>query len=181
MHGERARRDRVDMRSPTPIAEPAPARPGDRVRPSPSEGAYAAACWSLSALFAVRVLGQAVQRWMPQPSLPSFEAFQGSGLPYWLLLSVQLLILVVMVRVAARVQAGRLAPSRRAGRWLGWAGAAYMAFAVGRIVVGLGVPDAAAWFKTWIPAFFHVVLAGFVLTVARYHLRRSAPATGPEP
>lgn len=171
----------MNMRSPTPIAEPAPARPGGRVRPSPSAGAYAAACWSLSVLFAARVLGQAVQRWMPQPSLPPFDAFQGSGLPYWLLLSVQLLILAVMVRVAGRVQTGHLAPSRRAGRWLGWAGAAYMAFAGARIAVGLGVPGAPAWFRTWIPAFFHVVLAGFVLTVSLYHLRKPAPTTGEEP
>jgi hypothetical protein len=151
------------------------------MRPSPSTRAYAAACWSLSALFAARVLGQAVQRWMPQPSLPPFEAFQGSRLPYWLLLSVQLLILVVMVRVAGRVQTGRLAPSRRAGLSLAWAGAVYMAFALGRIAVGLGVPDAHAWFKTWIPAFFHLVLASFVLAVSLYHLRTPAPTRGEKP
>jgi Enolase C-terminal domain-like len=143
---------------------------------SPSTRAYAAACWALSALFAVRVLGQAIQRWMPQPFLPPAEAFQGSNLPYWLLLSFQLLILVVMVRVAGRIRTARLAPGRRAGRWLAWAGAVYLAFALGRIAIGLAVPDAHEWFKAWIPAFFHLVLAGFVLTVSRYHLSSTANA-----
>lgn len=151
------------------------------MRPSPSTRAYAAACWSLSALFAARVLGQAVQRWMPQPFLPPFEAFQGSKLPYWLLLSFQLLILGLMVRVAWRVQTDRLVPGRRAGLWLAWPGAAYMVFALGRIAIGLAVPDAHAWFKTWIPAFFHLVLAGFVLAVSLYHLSGTTPTRGEEP
>jgi len=142
---------------------------------------YGSCAWSLSVLFAARVLGQAVQRWMPQPFLPPFEAFQGSSLPYWLLLSFQLLILVVMVRVAWRVQTDRLVPSRRVGLWLAGAGAVYMAFALGRIAVGLAVPGADAWFKTWIPAFFHVVLAAFLLVVSLYHLRGTAPTTGEEP
>jgi len=42
---------------------------------------------------------------------------------------------------------------------------------VGRIVVGLSVPAAPAWFSTWIPAVFHVVLAAYVLTLAHYHRR----------
>jgi len=99
---------------------------------------YGSCAWSLSVLFAARVLGQAVQRWMPQPFLPPFEAFQGSSLPYWLLLSFQLLILVVMVRVAWRVQTDRLVPSRRVGLRLAGAGSVYMAFALGRIAVGRG-------------------------------------------
>ena len=141
---------------------------------------YGSCAWSLSALFAARVLGQAVQRWMPQPFLPPFEAFQGSRLPYWLLLFSQLLILVVMVRVAWRVQTDRLVPSRRVGLWLAGAGVVYMAFALGRIAVGLAVPGAEAWFKTWIPAFFHVVLAAFLLVVSFYHLRGTPPTTGEE-
>lgn len=154
---------------------------GARMSSGPSTRAYAAACWALSALFAARVLGQAVQRWIPQPFLPPVEAFQGSNLPYGLLLSLQLLILVVMVRVTGRVQTHRLVPSRRAGMWLAWLGAAYMAFALGRIAVGLAVPDAPAWFTAWIPALFHLVLAGFVLAISLYHLRETAPTRGEEP
>jgi hypothetical protein len=141
---------------------------------------YGSCAWSLTSLFAVRVLGQFVQRWMPQPFLPPFEAFQGSRLPYWLLLSFQLLILAVMTRVAWRVQTDRLVPRRRVGRWLAGAGVVYMATALGRIAVGLAVLDAHAWFKAWIPAFFHVVLAGFVLVLSFYHLSGPVPTPDEE-
>lgn len=124
---------------------------------------YATLLWTLTILFAVRVLGQAVQRWVPQPFLPPFHAFQGSGLPYWLLLSAQVVILAVMVRCSGRVQAGVLPPGRRTITLLAWLGWIYMAASLGRIAVGLAVPDAPAWFSTWIPALFHIVLAGFVL------------------
>jgi hypothetical protein len=132
---------------------------------------YAAALWLLTMLFAMRVFGQALQRWAPQPLLPPFDAFQGSNLPYWLLLSVQLAILVAMMVVCRRVQTGSLAPSARAGTVLMWAGWLYMTVSVGRIVVGLSAPAAPAWFSTWIPAVFHVVLAAYVLTLAYYHRR----------
>src|SRR2546422_9386927 len=115
---------------------------------------YGSCAWSLSVLFAA---------WMPQPFLPPFEAFQGSSLPYWLLLSFQLLILVVMVRVAWRVQTDRLVPSRRVGLWLAGAGAVSFALALGRLAGGLAVPGADAWFKTSIPACFHGALAAFLL------------------
>jgi hypothetical protein len=132
---------------------------------------YAALLWLLTMAFAMRVFVQAVQRWAPQPLLPPFDAFQGSNLPYWLLLSVQLAILVVMAIVCRRVQTGSLAPSARAGTVLTWAGWTYMAVSVGRIVVGVSWPAAPAWFSTWIPAVFHVVLAAYVLTLAYYHRR----------
>ena len=65
---------------------------------------YAALLWLLTMAFAMRVLGQALQRWAPQPFLPPFDGFQGSNLPYGLLLSVQLVILVVMMIVSRRVR-----------------------------------------------------------------------------
>jgi drug/metabolite transporter superfamily protein YnfA len=130
--------------------------------------------WLLSFAFAARVVGQAMQHWTPQPFLPPFAAFQGSNLPYWLLLSVQLVMLAVMAMVSWRVQTGRLAPSPRAGRALAWLGGVYMAGSLTRIAVGLAVPAAPDWFRTWIPAILHVVLAGFVLTLAVHHRRRLA-------
>jgi hypothetical protein len=134
--------------------------------------------WSLSFLFALRVLGQAVQRWVPQPFLPLFRDFQGSNLPYRLLLSAQLLILAAMAFASWRVQTGRLALGRRAGMALTWVGGIYMTGALTRIVVGLAVPAAPDWFRTWIPAIFHIVLAAFVLTLALYHRRELSLAHG---
>jgi hypothetical protein len=133
---------------------------------------------ALSLLFAIRVLGQALQHWVPQPFLPPFDDFQGSSLPYGLLLSSQFAILAAMVWVAWRARIGALAPSRRAGSVLLWAGGIYMAGSLLRIAIGLTVSGAPAWFSTWIPAVFHVVLAAFVLTLSHYHLRGPGPAPG---
>jgi hypothetical protein len=146
--------------------------PDTRMAPATSCVAF---LWTLSLLFALRVLGQAVQHWAPQPFLPPFDKFQGSSLPYGLLLSAQILILAAMVLLSWRVQTGKLAPSPRAARGLTWAGGIYMAASLGRIAVGLAVPVAPDWFRTWIPATFHVVLAGFVLTLAVYHWRGLRP------
>jgi chromate transport protein ChrA len=124
----------------------------------------------LSFLFSLRVLGQAVQRWVPLSFLPPFDAFQGSNLPYWLLLSVQLLILGVMIRATWSAYRGTLKSNSRWGRVLAWLGAIYMTGSVIRIAVGLFFPSASSWFTAWIPATFHLVLAGFVLTLAGIHL-----------
>jgi hypothetical protein len=134
-----------------------------------------ASLWVFTALFAARVAGQAIQRWLPQALLPPPDAFQGSNLPYPLLLGAQLAILAVMIAVAWRVQHGRIVRNPGAARILGWLGGAYMAFALGRIAVGLGIPGAPEWFRTWIPAFFHIVLAGYVLAISLYH--RGKPAS----
>jgi hypothetical protein len=47
-------------------------------------------------LFFLRVIGQAVQLWLPQAWLPVFAEWQGSPIPYPLLLAIQLGILVAM-------------------------------------------------------------------------------------
>ena len=130
----------------------------------------------LTGLFGLRVAGQAVQFWMPQSFLPTFDLFQGSNLRYSTLLLIQLLILGLMLRTCLRVGGGISVPDRRLGRGLAWFGGIYMAGSVARIAVGIAVPSAPAWFSTWIPAFFHLVLAGFVLTAAHYHLHHSRTA-----
>lgn len=133
----------------------------------------------LAGLFGLRVAGQAVQYWAPQNFLPDFDAFQGSSLPYPVLLAFQLVILGWMVRTIWRVRLGSTVPNRRIGRWLAWLGGIYMAGSVLRIAVGLAIPSAPAWFSTWIPALFHLVIAGFVITAADFHLRGDGAAGKP--
>jgi len=130
----------------------------------------------LTGLFGLRVAGQAVQFWMPQSFLPTFDLFQGSNLRYSTLLLIQLLILGLMLRTCLRVGGGISVPDRRLGRGLAWFGGIYMAGSVARIAVGIAMPSAPAWFSAWIPAFFHLVLAGFVLTAAHYHLGHPLPS-----
>jgi hypothetical protein len=139
-----------------------------------SRRGYSWLLWSLTAIFALRVVGQALQLWRPQSYLPEFENFQGSKLPYGVLLCSQLLILGLMTSVSRQVQCGRLIPRFQVGRALAWGGGIYLTASVARLVVGQVVATAPAWFKVWIPAAFHVVLATFVLVVACYHWRSSA-------
>ncbi len=130
--------------------------------------------WLLSLLFALRVLGQAIQFWTTVPWLPEFESFQGSGLPYWSLLPAQVLILTFVARHSWRLQRGMVEPRRDRGGVLLWLGGMYLAGSLGRMVVGL-VPGAPEWFRAWIPGAFHVVLAGYVVTLGAYHLGLSDP------
>lgn len=144
-----------------------------RLAPSlhPPRGLYVLVLGLLTFAFLLRVLAQALQYWEPQPWLPAFNRFQGSGTPYWLLLSSQVLILAVMVRTTLRVHFGAPAPRRSAVRLLAWGGSIYMAGSLARLGVGLTFPAPAPWFTAWISAVFHVVLAGFVLTLAAYYAR----------
>jgi hypothetical protein len=127
----------------------------------------AAGFFILSFLFGLRVLGQAVQRWFPVSFLPSFDAFQGSRLPYSVLLSAQIIIFGGMLAVCRRALSGSLEPNVRRGFAIALVGTIYMTGSILRIVIGLLLPTASHWFRAWIPGFFHLVLAAFVLLLAR--------------
>jgi hypothetical protein len=127
--------------------------------------------WTLSCLFALRVFAQALQRWLPQSFLPPFGRFQGSSLPYPVLLSAQFLILAAMLRYSWKAHFAALTANRRVTKTLFWCGAIYMVGSVARIAIGLTISIAPPWFSAWISAVFHLVLAGFVLTLAWTHHR----------
>lgn len=137
---------------------------------------YALLLWLLSGLFALRVLGQAIQLWAPVRWLPSFESFQGSGLPYWALLPAQALILIFAVCHSWDVQQGKVEPRPVRGRALVAVGGVYLTASFRRLVIGL-VPGAPQWFRAWIPGAFHLVLAAYVVTLGAYHLGFSVPAS----
>lgn len=138
----------------------------DHVRPALRDAGVLAI---LSALFAARVAAQAIQRWLPLPFLPPPGAFQGSALPYVILLPVQIAILAAMLVIAWRVYRGMLRPRPRVSRRLTVAGVVYVATMLTRLTIGQAVPDAPAWFRSEISTVFHFVLAIFVLALAAYH------------
>jgi len=127
----------------------------------------------LVVLFSIRIGAQALQYWAPLAFLPDFDRFQGSSLPYGVLLLTQLLILFFMLWSVKRMQSGRMVQQPGAGRFLLWMGGIYLAGSVLRIIIGLTVHDAPAWFTHWIPGFFHLVLSAFVLAMAAFHLQLS--------
>jgi hypothetical protein len=130
--------------------------------------------WALTGLFTLRVLGQALQKWLPLRLLPPFQAFQGSNIAYPELLTAQLLILAVMYRTAWRVQQGTRSPSRRAAKLLLWVGGIYMAGSLTRLAIGIGWSGAPSWFTAWISGVFHVILAGYLLALAVFYQRGSS-------
>jgi hypothetical protein len=128
-----------------------------------------------TALFAFRVAAQLVQYASPTRFLPPFDAWQGGGLDYPLLLASQLFILAAMAWGTSAVY--RRARGRRSvGRWLIVIGAVYFVSMSARLVLGLTVLSDLAWFAKPLPALFHMVLAGYVLTLGRYHSRRGGRA-----
>lgn len=134
--------------------------------------------WALCALFMLRVCAQAIQVWAPQPLLPRFQEFQGSSIPYWILLPLQLGIVCIMVTCSWRMQRRTLTVSKRTGTVLLTGGSIYLVGSITRLMIGLFLPGAPAWFSAWIPAIFHVVLAAFVLEVGAYHRVMARAAIG---
>ncbi len=126
----------------------------------------------LAALFCFRVLAQLAQWIHPTGLLPPFAAWHSETLPYWLLLVSQIAIIAAMAYVVVRVRNGGLRPSPVLATGLFWFGAAYFAGMAFRLVAGQTFLSHIAWFAAPLPAFFHLVLAGFVMLLGRYHSAR---------
>jgi hypothetical protein len=138
---------------------------------------FAIGLWVLLGLFAMRVAAQPAQLWLRVPWLPAFDTWQSGALPYWLLLTLQLIILRLQIGIAAAIGAGRLHPSPRAARWWLGLGAIYFAAMLLRLTLGATVLASNHWFSSWLPTLFHLVLASFVLLVGALHRQgaRRAP------
>lgn len=126
--------------------------------------------WTLSFLFLARIAGQLIQYFNPVAWLPKLEAWQGSSLPYGVLLLSQLIILAVMVYISSQHALGRVQRNPSKGKWLLTLGMLYFVSMAGRLIIGLANLSLHPWFHTFIPAIFHLVLATFVLLLAAFHM-----------
>lgn len=126
----------------------------------------------LTVAFALRVAGQALQRWAPVSFLPAFDDWQGSGIPYPVLLAFQVAIVVLAVFVSVRMSRGsRLMVGRLIVPVL-LAGIVYFAVMFARLILGLTVFAGDTWFDRPIPSVFHLVLATQLVLIAVYQNRR---------
>lgn len=125
---------------------------------------------ALIGLFAGRVVAQLIQALAPVPWLPPFGAWQGSALPYDLLVMAQIALIAMMVWIALRVRDNAMSATPQQVRMLLVFGGLYFGFMAFRLLSGLTVLSDNAWFAKSLPAFFHLVLASFVLLFAD-HLR----------
>lgn len=125
----------------------------------------------LTALFVLRVCAQLLQALFPVDWIPEFEAWQGGVLPYPVLLASQFGIIGLMSLVLHRVRNGTI----RARPWKYWAclvfGGVYFTVMAFRWLAGLTFLADQAWFAKPLPAFFHLVLASFILLLG-VHIRR---------
>ncbi len=146
----------------------------DGLIPHASGRPYTILLTVLLALFCIRVFAQLIQAWCPVPFLPPFDAWTSGALPYWLLVMVQTLIIVMCSRVIWRMHQGLAIPSSTRGRVLLVLGSIYLGLMGVRLIIGLTVATDHFWFSAWLPTTFHFVLAGFVLVYGWFHYRASS-------
>ena len=135
---------------------------------------YSRVLWALLALFCARVLGQLLVATLGVSFLPPMEEWFSGLIPYPPLLASQLAIIVLFGWVATQFSRGRgwvTHPNLRLGRGLAIFGTLYLGAMVARYVIRMALYPLERWTGGSIPIFFHWVLAGFILTVALFHLR----------
>lgn len=138
-------------------------------RPIDRSSAFVAALWLLTFMFCLRVAGQLIQVVSPVPWLPPLAAWQGSEIPYPLLLISQTAIVMAMLYVAVRHASTEVRRRPRLGSWLLLGGSVYFLGMALRLIIGLAGWSEAPWFQRPIPAFFHLVLAAYLLVLAAFH------------
>src|SRR5256712_12842011 len=103
---------------------------------------YATVLWFLLFLFCLRVAGQALVAAFAVPFLPPMQQGYSGGMPYPILLPVQILIIVLLAQVATDVTRRRgffVVPRRTMGRFLEWVRYLYWAGMAVRYVVSMAL------------------------------------------
>ena len=137
--------------------------------------AYAPFLWLCTVLLVGRVAGQILVVLRAPRWLPPMAQWQSGLVPYWFLLSVQVVVLALMFSISIDF-------SRGAGYWvephpvLGrivvyWSYGYFGAMVVRYVVRMIRRPDQ-RWFGGTIPIIFHSVVAVFQWTFGWYHLTR---------
>jgi len=132
---------------------------------------YAGWLFALSGLFLFRIISQLMVAITDITFLPSFESWHSGTMPYSLLLTFQVIILVVMLRTAFMVLNGKTQPNGKLGKILLAFGAVYFVSMLLRLALGLTLYTESRWFTNTIATFFHIILASYVLVVSHFHLR----------
>lgn len=127
--------------------------------------------WLLTALFAVRVVGQVVVALRRPSWLPPMDDW--NLVAYRLLLPAQLAILAAMTWIDASFSASS-GPAVDRSEAFGWALVVFSALYAGamviRYVVRMATRPNARWFGGTIPIVFHLVLATYVYALGSFHV-----------
>jgi hypothetical protein len=128
----------------------------------------------LTLLFALRVFGQALVAFVGVTWLPPMEQWFSGLIPYPALLIIQLLMLLLMIKVASEIWRGKgfyAEPRPHWSQFLIRFSAVYAAIMVLRYILTMILQPEMRWFGSAIPITFHFVLAAFIYVLGHYHRR----------
>lgn len=135
----------------------------------------------LTLLFSGRVLGQALVAFFSVRWLPAEYQWQSGLVPYPILLTIQLLMLVIMIKICRDVwgHIGFFAKRQPSwSRYLVGFSAIYASAMVLRYILTMIFLPEMRWLGGTIPIFFHFVLAAFLFTWGRFHYQPPTFARG---
>jgi hypothetical protein len=119
-------------------------------------------------LFSFRVVSQYLQLNADITFLPEFDAWHSASIPYPFLLCSQLIIIFLSGTVILKIyKCSYRANAKRATilMWLGWL---YFILMMIRFLLSTTVLQSHVWFGATLPAFFHMVLASFLIALGSY-------------
>jgi hypothetical protein len=135
---------------------------------------YAVFLWLLTVLLCFRVVGQIVVVLRAPRWLPPMDQWQSGLLPYPVLLIGQIVVLTWMVWICVDFSRGAgffVDPHPNGGRFSVWFSNVYFGWMVVRYVNRMARRPDQRWFGGTIPIVFHSVVAAFLWTWGRYHVR----------
>jgi len=137
-----------------------------------SQKKYATILFILAGLFAFRVFAQVLQLLSPVPWLPPFDSWHSETLPYFLLLTIQLVLFVFLLQIAHRILKNKTVPKRKRGKAYIIIGIIYFVFMIFRLILGQTIYTESIFWYSWLPTIFHHVLASFVIVNGVYHFTK---------
>lgn len=133
----------------------------------PSAASAAPLLWLFTALFVLRVAGQVLVALEPRSWLPPMV--QWNLVPYPILLPTQLLLILLMVWIDLTFSHGAPEANRGLGLGLLAFSTVYAAAMPVRYAIRMTRRPEERWFGGTIPMVFHIVLASYLLVLARFH------------
>lgn len=130
---------------------------------------YAKWLWLCSLLFAFRIAAQLFALLFSPKFLPTFESWHGGVLPYPLLLTSQVLILLWLTWSAHQFSKSKVYPHRRLGLVIIIFACLYFLTMLLRLLLGLTILSETRWFASYLPALFHLVLACYLFLYSHFH------------
>jgi hypothetical protein len=128
-------------------------------------------------LFSFRVGAQLLQRFYPASFLPDFDDWQSGALPYWVLVTFQILIIVICFRITYQFITGTVQPNHKTGKLCLLFGIIYFSIMLFRLVAGLTFAPDHPWLGARLPTLFHLVLTLFVLVFGHFNFKFSKGET----